>query len=100
MKNENKTKKAVDESGRKGNSQSYEKAVDEVKHELQTPPTREQVRVWVERDLSAASYSIGAILRHPKLLDLIAQEMFENAQKSPAQIMAEQAEKYKPNAQA
>lgn len=80
--------------------QKYEEAVNEVKQHLAEPPSLENVRLWVERDLNAAQYSIGAILRHPKLLDIIAEEMHAHAQKSPAQIMAEQAERMKPKAQA
>lgn len=79
---------------------NYEQAVQEVKEHLATAPTLDEVRRWVERDLSAAQYSIGAILRHPTLLDTIAKEMHENAQKSPAIIMQEQAERLKPKAEA
>lgn len=67
----------------------YETAIGEVKQHLATPPTREQVRQWLVSDLQSAVYALSMISKAPDLLDKMADEMWEYAQKSPEQRMQE-----------
>lgn len=43
--------------------------------------TREMVRDWVKRDVSAAHYFMGVLMRYPEVIDRMADEIFEHANK-------------------
>lgn len=48
---------------------------------LPEPPTREQVRDWVKRDLSACHYFLGALLRYPDVIQELADGIYDHANK-------------------
>lgn len=41
------------------------------------PPTKEQVRDWVKRDVSASSYFLSMMLRYPELLEELSDKLYE-----------------------
>lgn len=66
-----------------------EKAVSEAKDFLKKPPTIAEVRQWLGHDIDTAIYSLSCIKHFPELLDKMAKEMWEHANKHPQQVMAE-----------
>lgn len=41
------------------------------------PPTKEQVRDWVKRDVTASSYFLSMMLRYPELLEELSDKLYE-----------------------
>lgn len=66
-----------------------EAATEKAKEHFRKPPTYSEVRQWIEHDINTAIYALSMVARHPKLLDTMAKEMYEEAQKTPEQKMAE-----------
>lgn len=81
-------------NGTEVETQKFDQAVEEVKEHLNTAPSRDQVRQWIERDINTAIYALSAVAKFPDLLDKMADEMYEHAQKTPAQIMEEQSKRF------
>lgn len=69
--------------------EQIETAHQEVSTHLRKPPTREEVRQWLEHDINAAIYSLSAIKNFPALLDKMANEMYQEAMKTPGERLAE-----------
>lgn len=44
--------------------------------EIKTP-TKEEVHGWIKRDISASSYFLSMLLRHPDVIEKIADELFD-----------------------
>lgn len=53
------------------------KATEEVKEHLKTPPTREEVALWTQRDIDSAIYFLNVIRRHPTIVKQIADELYD-----------------------
>lgn len=43
--------------------------------EQKNEPTIENVREWVKRDMSAAHYFLGILMRYPDILDSVAEQI-------------------------
>lgn len=71
--------------------QKFDQAVKEAKKMLRTPPTRDEVRRWLEHDIQSAIYSLSMISQFPALLDKMTEEMYKQAQLTADQKMAENA---------
>lgn len=39
-------------------------------------PTKDQVREWIKRDISASSYFLGMLLRYPDICEKLADELY------------------------
>lgn len=42
-------------------------------------PTREQVREWSKRDLTACHYFLGMLIRYPDIIEKMADEIYQKA---------------------
>lgn len=73
----------------------HAKAVNEAKEFLKKPPTLPEVRQWLAHDIDTAIYSLSCIKHFPELLDKMAHEMFEHANKSPQTVMDERSKEGK-----
>jgi len=52
-------------------------------------PNKETIVKWVRRDLEAAHYFLGLLLRYPSILETAAKELLEHSQKVGAPIETE-----------
>lgn len=40
-------------------------------------PTKDQVREWIKRDISASSYFLAMLLRYPDIVEALADELYK-----------------------
>lgn len=44
-------------------------------------PSKEMVIEWVKRDITAAHYFLGVVIRYPEVMDTMGAEIYDHAQK-------------------